>query len=422
MPFQYQPLQGEDIRLLAIEPVEGGNSSAPIHCRIEHVDLSAQASSQPFKGQNNVWPEANSTRDVTAIFKDAEDAIALNQAGNDGTLPGDPPPEWNSNDNNLPWRHAWGDFLALSYVWGPPTPVHHIVLEGHQFPVGPNLYQALLHLRQAQRVRQGFKLWIDAICINQEDIAERSAQVGRMRDIYAAAWQVVVWLGPEADDSELAMSALSWIAARNRTPSPYDGFYRESTKIDARPLFIIWGTFKSPLKKAVYKALFSLLSRPYWQRMWILQEVAMARPDAPVVCGKSCLPWRDIHEAALFISNDETRFGRELVGSTRPRILESWSFEFARDRVVQERDWSSERMWNLLTDMTKVQQNQKESTAEVDTRHPFEVLQPLVLARDAKITEEKDRVYGILGIRAIADRVHIVPDYKLPMEVLPIPW
>ncbi|WYZ44157.1 hypothetical protein EsH8_VII_000593 [Colletotrichum jinshuiense] len=240
-----------------------------------------------------------------------------------------------------------------------------------------------------------------------------------MRDIYDAAWQVVIWLGPEADDSELATSALRWIAARNRKPNPYDGFYRESTKIDARPFFIMWGTFKSPLKKAVYKALFSYLSRPYWQRMWILQEVAMARYDAPVVCGKSCLPWRDIYDAAVFISNDESRFGRELVGSTRPRILDSWSFEFARDRAVQEREWSSERMWDLLVDMTNVQRHQKQTTGpQQDSRHPFDVLQPLILARDAKITEEKDRVYGILGIKAIADNVHIVPDYTLSLTTI----
>ncbi|KAI8257409.1 Heterokaryon incompatibility protein 6, OR allele [Colletotrichum sp. SAR 10_98] len=410
---------GADIRLLTIEPLEDGEDfSAPIRCTLEHVDLEAAARASGFKGQNHVWPETESARDVAAIFKDPEDAKALVQVGDATKSAEEQSPDWKGNDNDLPWRHNWGDFLALSYVWGPPTPIQYIFLNGHQFPVGPNLFQALLHLRPNERIRQGFKLWIDAICINQEDIAERSAQVGRMRDIYAAAWQVVIWLGPEADDSELGMSALSWVAARNRTPFPYDGFYRESTKIDARPLFIIWGTFKSPLKKTVYKALFSILSKPYWQRMWILQEVAMARPDAPVVCGKSCLPWRDIHEAAAFISNDETRFGRELVGSTRPRILDSWSFEFARDRVVQERDWSSERMWNLLMDMTKVQENQKEIAPEEDKRHPFEILQPLVLARDAKITEEKDRVYGILGIRAIADRVDITPNYKLSMETI----
>ncbi|KAK2743174.1 heterokaryon incompatibility protein [Colletotrichum kahawae] len=310
MPYEYQALQGADIRLLTIEPLEDGEDfSAPIRCTLEHVDLEAAARASGFKGQNHVWPETESTHDVAAIFKDPEDAQTLVQVGDDTKRAVEGSPDWKGNDNDLPWRHDWGDFLALSYVWGPPTPVQHIILNGHQFPVGPNLFQALLHLRPNERIRQGFKLWIDAICINQEDIAERSAQVGRMRDIYAAAWQVVIWLGPGADDSELGMSALSWIAARNRTPSPYDGFYRESTKIDARPLFIIWGTFKSPLKKTVYKALFSLLFRPYWQRMWILQEVAMARPDAPVVCGKSCLPWRDIHEAATFISNDETRFG-----------------------------------------------------------------------------------------------------------------
>ncbi|GKT61461.1 heterokaryon incompatibility protein [Colletotrichum tofieldiae] len=422
IPYEYQPLHGEDIRVLSIEPLQNeADSSTPIRCTIEHISLAAPSRHphELFKGHDNVWPETNAARDIEAIFKQPSDAPILS----DGTTKCPPSSynrvEWHDNDQNLPWRHDWGDFVALSYVWGPPAPTERITLNGHPFSVGPNLFQALLHLRSHHRIRQGFKIWIDAICINQADIAERSAQVGRMRDIYAAAWQVVIWLGPEADDSELATSALSWIAARNRSPDPYNGFYRESTKIDARPLFIMWGTFKSPLKKDVYKALFFYLSRPYWQRMWILQEVAMARHDAPIICGKSCLPWEDIHNAAAFISNDGSRFGRELVGSVRPRILKSWSFEFARDRVVREREWSSERMWDLLIDMSDIQYYQSQaSDAKHDSRHSFDVLRPLILARDAKITEEKDRVYGILGIRAIADQVHVIPDYELSLSAI----
>ncbi|KAI1335651.1 heterokaryon incompatibility protein-domain-containing protein [Xylariaceae sp. FL0016] len=417
MSYEYRPLQGQDIRLITIEPPETGTDySSPIRCTVEHVDLSSAAvpPDKPYKGQGHHWPEAYFPRNLSAIFKDPADA---------------PQPEKvqyfkdadsQSVGESLPWRHEWGDFVALSYSWGPPTPVHRITLDDCSFFVGANLFQALLHIRLHERIREGFRLWIDAICINQNDVAERSAQVGRMKDIYTAAWHVVIWLGPEADNSGLAVSALSWIAERNRTQSPYEGFYRENTKIDARPLFIVWGTFKSPLKSSVYRALFFFLSRPYWQRMWILQEVIMARQDGLVViCGKSCLAWRDVYDAATFISNDETRFGRELVASARPRILNSWSFEFARDRVVSERDWSSDRMWNLLVEMASIQSYQHlQPQVGQDPRHPFELLRPLILARDAKVTEERDRVYGILGIRAVADHVHVIPDYTLSLSTI----
>ena len=69
--------------------------------------------------------------------------------------------------------------------------------------LGSSLYYALHHLRQPDQSRY---LWIDAICINQEDLDERSQQVGLMRQIYSQASHVVVWLGPEADDSPVGMA------------------------------------------------------------------------------------------------------------------------------------------------------------------------------------------------------------------------
>ncbi|KAF2724319.1 HET-domain-containing protein [Polychaeton citri CBS 116435] len=417
MPYEYEPLRRKDIRVLTIDAVEDDASSDfPICCRIEHANLSLPSRAQPFKGQNYVWPETKFRRDVTTIFKDYTNRGSLSSTITASAELTNTSAKLQISEDSKPWRYEWGDFVALSYYWGPPSPVQHIILNNRPFPVGPNLFQALRHLRSHQRIRQGFKIWIDAICINQADIAERSAQVGRMREIYAAAWQVVIWLGPETDDSELAVTAASAIATQNRSPSPYGFFYRKTALIDCRPLFIKWSGYKSPLKKSVYKALFLYLSRPYWQRMWILQEVAMTRQDAPVVCGRSCLPWRDIHDAATFISNDEQRFGREVARSTRPRILGTWTFEAARDRVVQERRWASGRMWDLLIDMTNLQKGQNAlADSEQGPKHPFDVLRPLILARDAEVTEEKDRVYGILGIKSIADRVDITPDYTLSL-------
>ncbi|KAH8702916.1 heterokaryon incompatibility protein-domain-containing protein, partial [Phaeosphaeriaceae sp. PMI808] len=83
-------------------------------------------------------------------------------------------------------------FENLSYCWGNVAQKKLIECNKRPFQVTNNLYSALQHLRYKDKERI---LWIDAICINQEDWNERSAQVVIMRNIYQRAERVLVWLG-----------------------------------------------------------------------------------------------------------------------------------------------------------------------------------------------------------------------------------
>jgi hypothetical protein len=123
-------------------------------------------------------------------------------------------------------------YEALSYVWGSPERTHNVTVKtfsdflyehvartapvGKQqellqrirprhLPISRNLSVALEHLRLPAEPRL---LWIDAICINQDDIPERSEQVNKMGSIYTKARRVVLWLGEEADDSTSALATL----------------------------------------------------------------------------------------------------------------------------------------------------------------------------------------------------------------------
>ncbi|KAJ8118221.1 hypothetical protein ONZ43_g4038 [Nemania bipapillata] len=93
-------------------------------------------------------------------------------------------------------------FRALSYVWGSSGEMEEILLEGEPFKVTRNLYEALYQLRTEQPGPSlelgdpGDYFWIDAICLNQEDVEEKSLQVPRMMEIYQAACVVLIWLGP----------------------------------------------------------------------------------------------------------------------------------------------------------------------------------------------------------------------------------
>ena len=95
-------------------------------------------------------------------------------------------------------------FEALSYHWGTdPSRAHSISVDASDLKVTNELHVALLHLRLPARPR---KMWIDAICINQDDVTEKSQQVGIMRSIYQKARCTVIWLGPGTPESEKAFA------------------------------------------------------------------------------------------------------------------------------------------------------------------------------------------------------------------------
>lgn len=96
-------------------------------------------------------------------------------------------------------------YEALSYVWGSQSETHTIIVNGCDFQVTRNLYTALVHLRDNQLERI---LWIDAICINQEDDDEKSEQIPLMRSIYAQADRVLVWLGEAMRDGDEALKVI----------------------------------------------------------------------------------------------------------------------------------------------------------------------------------------------------------------------
>lgn len=102
-------------------------------------------------------------------------------------------------------------YEALSYTWGDDTNPETILLDGKPFLVTRNLDSALRALRRATEER---RLWVDALCINQSDIAERNREVLRMREIYERAERVIIWLGEAGPDSELAVSHLALLNER----------------------------------------------------------------------------------------------------------------------------------------------------------------------------------------------------------------
>jgi len=103
-------------------------------------------------------------------------------------------------------RRADLSYEALSYTWDASIGQDYVLCYGRKLLVTKNCEAALRQLRYSQNDRL---LWVDAICIDQNNINERSQQVGIMGDIYKSAIQVIVWLGIGNSDSDLAFKFLS---------------------------------------------------------------------------------------------------------------------------------------------------------------------------------------------------------------------
>ncbi len=172
-------------------------------------------------------------------------------------------------------------YEALSYVWGTHKPSTRVFCNDFVITVGPNLASALRRLRIVDEARI---VWIDAICINQRNLKERSDQVIFMQDIFHKASRVLMWLGD--DDDGMVGTALGLI------DKAVEHVRRETAALEPRPREIkveITSTEDNllrdfpPPQDSSWKALVRLFQRPYLERVWILQEVYHAESTLAMV-------------------------------------------------------------------------------------------------------------------------------------------
>jgi len=189
-------------------------------------------------------------------------------------------------------------YEALSYCWGEPKKRLSIFCNGIPFATTSNLESALRHLRRESEERV---LWIDAICINQEDNNEKEQQVRIMGDVYRKASQVVVWLGTAGDDSTLVFE----LCRRHKEGSLVDldpNHTHDGSPADSRTrIFKASLTDESGQLSWVHALemlggrgkLERFLDRPWWGRVWVIQEVCLAA-KVTVLCGDASINWDDL--------------------------------------------------------------------------------------------------------------------------------
>ncbi|KAM0802255.1 heterokaryon incompatibility protein-domain-containing protein [Usnea florida] len=185
-------------------------------------------------------------------------------------------------------------FFALSYTWGIPTQRDlELRMQAPVIPLTENLTNAMYILGT---IFPG-TYWIDALCINQQDNAEKSSQLTLMREIYSAAEAVMVFLGAKSEESDMACDLVGKLCKLFQ-----NGEFDVQGEISPRSLLSVAKRYPFEDKKLRelglplendpdWVALAELLSRPYFHRIWVLQELVMARGRIMVFCGSYQLPY-----------------------------------------------------------------------------------------------------------------------------------
>ena len=261
------------------------------------------------------------------------------------------------------------DYAALSYVWGSSTPTSRIYLNGRTHPINDNLDSALRHVRDVAVVRA---VWVDALCINQGDIVERNQQVEIMRDIYANASQVLVWLGKGTYVSDRGFDRISSIVVG------------VTEDYDSEVAADIWQFFNT------------ILERDWFHRVWTMQELVVAYTRAFFLCGSKSvawvvllMAWEKVVEHAYRESGRTPTSGFSITGTKKPSTLK----EFGRQMA-----YPFGFLW--------------QTAVAVAEEGGSDLAMLTIVTRDCIASDPKDKIYGLLGMLKAEDRKRFTVDYR----------
>lgn len=262
-------------------------------------------------------------------------------------------------------------YAALSYVWGSQSTSSEIFLNKKVMFITTSLYDALFHLRQPDEDRI---FWVDALCIDQSNVKERSHQVNQMSEIYRKAENVVIWLGYRVGDAVLLKTVVDQFA--KQLPSEaFRKWPREDRRWQDQ-----WRKVEQSLgiydKDNLVNGLNIFLENPWFKRIWILQEVANAK-RAIIECNLGNIPTKLFAMLPRMIDcpvSDQCQAVLDVMPG--PSSTTSW--------------WNRDR--NLCTLLYKF--------------------------KGCEASDPRDRVYGLLGIASDMASNAIEADYSKEEETI----
>ena len=281
-------------------------------------------------------------------------------------------------------------YSTLSYCWGDISDTVIIHISSLEFKITRNLEAGLKQLR---REHEAFAIWVDAVCINQLDDDERSAQVDIMYKIYSMATEVIVWLGVESEHSDLAIKLIKFFGQflYNAGAENLDlyMYHREVQENIEEKETEVWTAAERQvlLIPEAWTAVARLVKRPWWTRLWIVQEVALAQ-NAKVVCGDMHMSWTDLLAIPYFTVALDTN-----------NVLDPRSRRSAKSQIGDVTQLTGILIWreNVVGFPGK-------------SLRKFDLLSALLQLADRGCSDARDKVFGVLGM--VRSEGLVEADYK----------
>ncbi|EPE28819.1 Heterokaryon incompatibility protein, putative [Glarea lozoyensis ATCC 20868] len=270
---------------------------------------------------------------------------------------------------------------AISYTWGNPVKSKGILIDGKWCSVTENAFEVIRDRVCFSNTRT---IWIDCICIDQQDDQEKTRQVGMMSEIYRRADRAIVWLG-DVPDAMLAFSLMEDFCRRVKKQEASGGQeYQFRPNNAARTwLFGVYNRFDPR-----FCALARLLGHPYFRRLWVIQEITFAQ-EVHLHCRDCWINWSDFEWAVLLLINPRYR---DLVGS---------------DKVM----WSMQRPAVLSQIQQISSYRHKLKGNDASDRLPLGVI--LAETSIAEASDTRDLVYGLLSMSKAGEDPNMAPDYTI---------
>jgi len=240
------------------------------------------------------------------------------------------------------------NFITASYVWGKPEDRVHIKVDGINVSVAGSVPPILELIRDHDDFKKVERIWIDGICINQNDEDEKNAQVQMMGDIYRKSDITVVWLGKAEKDTDTAMDFLTELQQREKD-------------LQARKSRQTPSNLRNPDK---WKSLQRFFSLPWWKRVWTLQEFVIAR-EPKFYWGKKSIDRKTFRAAvnAIWLCDP---------------------FNNLMDWEIFDPAWTRRRIYKWYKEENKVRKKS--------------LLALMVYNSNLELSDERDRIYGVLGL------------------------